>query len=181
MSTFDRAVKYLLGVEGEYSDHSDDSGGKTRWGITEQVAVRNGWRGRMQDLPIEEAKRIYRKDYWNAMNLDLIAVTSEAVAIELFDSGVNCGISIPGTWFQRALNVANQRGKLFKDIKVDGEIGAQTALAFAEYIGKRGSNGEKVMLSVLNGFQSVHYTVLTERSEKNESFWFGWQLQRVKQ
>ena len=181
MTPFDRALKRLLGVEGEYSDHPDDSGGKTRWGITEAVAVKNGYRGRMRDYPIEEAKRVYKKDYWDAMGLGLICVTSEPIADELFDSGVNVGTGLPQVWLQRLLNVANDKGRIYRDVKVDGVIGPSTALALAEYIGKRGSSGEGVMLSALNGFQSVHYTVLAERGEKNKSFWFGWQLQRVKQ
>jgi len=177
---FDHALKHLLGVEGEYSDHPSDSGGQTRWGITEAVAVQNGWSGRMQDLPVEFAGRIYRTKYWEKIGGDLIAPTSQLVANELFDSAVNMGVEVPAMWFQRVLNVANRQGQLYADIKVDGQIGPSTALAFAEFIGKRGENGERVMLSALNGFQSVHYTVLAERREKDEAFWFGWQLQRVK-
>ena len=56
---FDTAFNKLLGIEGDYSDHPSDPGGKTRWGVTEAVAREVGYRGDMRDLPVDLAKRIY--------------------------------------------------------------------------------------------------------------------------
>ena len=39
---FDTALKHVLQIEGDFSDHPDDPGGKTRFGITEDVARRAG-------------------------------------------------------------------------------------------------------------------------------------------
>lgn len=180
MSAFERAVKHVLGVEGDFSDHPSDRGGKTRWGITEPVARRRGYGGHMKDLPVDFALRIYRADYWDKMNLDLIAAHSEKIAHELFDSGVNCGTGLAQVWLQRVLNVANKRGALYADVRMDGEIGPVTAAALSALLKVRGKDGETVVFRALNGIQSFHYTTLAERDETQEDFWYGWHLNRVK-
>ena len=51
MKNFDRAFAALLGHEGGYSNHPDDPGGETNWGVTLTVARANGYVGRMQEMP----------------------------------------------------------------------------------------------------------------------------------
>ena len=64
--TFDQAFEKLLGHEGGFSDHPSDPGGATRYGITQRVARLNGYIGDMRELPIDKAKDIARREYWNA-------------------------------------------------------------------------------------------------------------------
>lgn len=128
MSAFDKALKDLLGIEGGYSDHASDRGGKTRYGITESVAQKRGYQGPMHDLPLELAQRIYREDYWEVNRLDPISEWDEAVALELFDTGVNQGARVAARYLQRALNLLNRRGSTFSNLEVDGLIGPRLSV-----------------------------------------------------
>ena len=60
MSRFDRCVNKVIELEGGYSDHSCDRGGKTKYGITQRTAREHGYTGDMRDLTLEEAKDIYK-------------------------------------------------------------------------------------------------------------------------
>ncbi|MEN9903419.1 MAG: Bordetella virus, partial [Pseudomonadota bacterium] len=66
---FDAAIADLLGIEGGFSDDPADSGGATRYGITEAVARRHGYTGPMREMPSDLARAIYRADYWDAQQL----------------------------------------------------------------------------------------------------------------
>ena len=99
---FDAAFQHVLKHEGLFSDHPADKGGPTMYGITEAVARRVGYRGPMQDLPVELAKRIYREDYWNAVRADQLP---PAVRYAVFDAAVNSGVAQSVRWLQRALGV----------------------------------------------------------------------------
>ena len=73
MTPFERALQHTLGIEGGFSADAADSGGATRWGITEAVAREFGYQGEMKDLPLEFAADVYRQKYWNLLQLDLVA------------------------------------------------------------------------------------------------------------
>lgn len=179
ISVFDKALGHTLGIEGGYSDNPDDSGGVTNYGITEQTARAFGYTGPMAALPLKVAVDIYRRNYWDLLWLDQIAVISEEVAIELFDTAVNCSPGFAGRTFQRALNVLNQSGRLYPDLALDGLLGRVSIAALQSYIGKRGAQGEKVLVKVLNSLQGAHYVSIAESRVKNESFVYGWFLNRI--
>lgn len=115
--TFDDAFKALLAHEGGYSDHAADPGGKTRWGVTEAVARAEGYQGAMQDYPMSEAKKVYKRRYWDAMRLDEIR---PELRFDLFDAAVNSGVNTATLWVQRVLRV-----------KPDGIMGPVTLQALA--------------------------------------------------
>lgn len=104
---FDRAFDVLLRKEGGYSNHPDDPGGETMWGITKAVARENGYTGPMRDMSQNVAKMIYRKKYW----LDAFDELPYPVAFNLFDASVNSGTGQSVRWLQRSLGVADD-GKL---------------------------------------------------------------------
>jgi len=106
---FAEALAETLGSEGGFSDDPADSGGATRYGITEAVARRHGYAGPMRELPAALARDIYRADYWDVQQLDAIALLSRAVARELFDTGVNMGIAQAGEFLQMSLNAFNRQ------------------------------------------------------------------------
>lgn len=115
--TFDEAFDLLLKHEGGFSNHAADPGGATRWGITETVARQHGYSGDMRDYPLAEAKKVYRVAYWDTLRLN--EVRSE-VRFDLFDAGVNSGVSTTTRWAQRILSV-----------KDDGVMGPVTIQALA--------------------------------------------------
>lgn len=179
MSKIDQIIDSTIGKEGRYSDHPSDLGGPTMWGITEKVARENGYAGDMRNMPRHEAVRIFRRVYLVDPGFDRLLPLSEAVAEELFDTGVNMGVLVAGGFLQRALNAFNKQGTLYPDLEHDGVVGKDTRAALAAFLKHRGRDGELVMLSALNSFQGERYVYLCEKREKNEDFVFGWFLNRV--
>jgi len=177
--SFDLAFARVLGIEGDFSNDPADSGGSTRYGITEHVARSFGYKGDMRDLPLETAKQIYRRWYWDYLSLDAVSHLSYAIAEELFDSAVNCGQGVAGTWLQRALNVLNRQGRDYADLAVDGVVGPRTVEALGAYLAHRKQHGEKVLLRALNALQGEHYISLAEKRVKDEAFVYGWLLNRI--
>lgn len=89
---FEKIVEILLGIEGGYSNHPNDRGGKTNYGITQRTY--DAWR-KMNNLPIatvendltpEEAKDIYYNMYWKESGADKYADPRDAMG--LFDMAV---------------------------------------------------------------------------------------------
>lgn len=177
--TIDAMIETLVGKEGGYSNHPSDTGGETMWGITVAVARANGYRGPMRSMPRDTAKDIYRRKYFVLPGFDRVAEQSAAVAEELFDTGVNMGPSVASTFLQRLLNGLNRQGKDYADIGVDGDIGPATLRALKAYLGKRGKDGEKVLLKGLNALQGARYVALAEGRSANEEFLHGWLLNRL--
>ena len=119
MSNFDRCLAVTLKWEGGYSDHPDDNGGKTMMGITHHTLSR--WLGRpvneddMRALTKEQATKIYRDWYWDAVRADHLPPGLDLVA---FDGAVHAGAAQSAKWLQRALGV-----------KDDGIVGPKTVEA----------------------------------------------------
>lgn len=112
---FDQAFEILLGHEGEYSDHPSDPGGATRWGVTERVARAAGYTGDMRAFPKDQAKTIYRAQYWDAVMADQLPAS---LRFDVFDAAVNSGAKQSARWLQAAVGTP-----------VDGSIGAKTIAA----------------------------------------------------
>lgn len=176
---FDIAYQHVLEVEGGYSDHASDRGGKTRYGVTERVARAHGYQGPMDELPLDKAREIYKASYWDTLRLDDIAALSYPVAKEVFDTGVNMGQGRAGQFLQRALNALNRRGADFADMTVDGLVGPVTVAALRAYLGKRGKQGETILLRALNSLQGEFYVGLAERDPSQEDYVNGWFWNRV--
>lgn len=172
MTPFDRAVTATLEKEGVFSNHAADRGGATKYGITERVARANGYSGAMQDLTIEQAKSIYKLQYWDLLRLDEIADLSYAIAEEMFDTIVNGGNV--GLWLQRALNAFNREQKDYPDLTADGRIGPVTVLTLREFLVLRGAKGERAILKALNSIQGERFIRLAENDPSQEAFAFGW-------
>lgn len=106
--TFDKALAIVLGQEGGDSDHSEDPGGFTRYGISQvahpTVDVRN--------LTREGAGEIYRAEYWTPTQCDELPAP---IALIVFDCAVNQGRLIAGRLLQEAVGAT-----------VDGAIGPRT-------------------------------------------------------
>jgi lysozyme family protein len=116
---FDAAFDLLITHEGGFSNRplSDDPGGATMYGVTEKVARANGYTGRMQDLTLNFAKQVYRKQYWDACQCEAMP---ESIRYPLFDAAVNSGPGQAIKWMQAAAGV-----------KADGVIGPMTKSAVA--------------------------------------------------
>lgn len=175
----DSVINHILELEGGYTNDPKDSGGETNFGITIKVAEAHGYKGKMVDLPREKAVEIYKETYWKLPNFDKISDVHEAIAIEMFDTGVNCGTSVAGKMLQTVLNALNKEGSLYKDLVVDGLIGSMTIGALKELKSIRGEDGMKVVFNLMNCLQGTYYIRLTEQKETNEEFIYGWAKNRL--
>lgn len=109
---FERAFDLLITHEGGFSNHPDDPGGATMYGVTEVVARAEGYTGPMRDLSLDFAKQVYRKRFWDACRCDQMP---DVIRYPLFDAAVNSGPSQAIKWLQVAVGV-----------KADGVIGPIT-------------------------------------------------------
>lgn len=172
--TIDDILETVLKNEGGYVDDSSDRGGATNWGITINTARANGYTGPMRDLPRAKAVDIYRKQYVVKPGFAAVAELSPAIAAEMVDTGVNMGPAVPSVFLQRALNALNQQQADYRDIVADGRVGPATVNALRAYLAKRGKEGERRLLALLNALQGARYLSLAESSPSQEKFMFGW-------
>jgi len=191
--SIDDLIDSLIDREGGYSNHPADRGGPTNFGIAEAVARAHGYRGSMRDLPRDEAAAIYKRLYWLRPKFDQVAKRSQAVAAELFDTGVNMGPAVAATFLQRALSALNRDRKDYPDLVPDGRIGAATLAALDRFLELRGKSlgsrphpnepgatgGETVLLRALDALQGERYLRLAERRPANEAFLYGWLANRI--
>ena len=169
----------VLGVEGGYSDHPSDSGGKTMHGITEALARKYGYLGDMEDLSVDRAVSIIESEFWNPLALGHISKISPSVASELLDTAVNQGAGRAAEYLQISLNAFNKRGRFYPDLSVDRHIGPMTLAALRKFLDIRKNEGELVLLRALNCLQGAFYLQLSQARPKDEDFVYSWILNRV--
>lgn len=168
-SAFDYAFNATLGMEGVYSDDEDDRGGRTKYGIIEAVfksAIRRGLirpvKADIRDLSVEDAKTIYRAEYWDKLRLD--EVSDITIAAEIFDTAVNMGVNAATLICQRALNY------LGESLDEDGRMGPRTLNALNRWSQK----DRRALFVCLNGFQFQRYVAIVEGDKSQRKFVRGW-------
>ncbi len=172
-------IDKVIGVEGGYSNHPNDRGGATRWGVTATVARAYGYTGFMHAFPRPLAQEIYRKRYWEEIGLDRIAAVAPTLAAEMFDIAVNMGTSVPGGWLQRLLNALNRQGIDYADVQADGRFGPMSMLALQSFLALRGTIGEEVLCKGIEILKGARYIALAEGDKSQEDFFFGWISNRI--
>lgn len=113
---FDTAFEKTLKFEGGLSNDANDSGGLTKYGISQKSYPNID----IRKLTIKQAKDIYYIDYWIACKCDKIQ--NNKIAEQVFDIAVNHGTFGAGKIIQKAIN--NSAGRVV--LKVDGAIGKLT-------------------------------------------------------
>ena len=150
MKTFKEIIEQVLEHEGGYVNDPKDLGGETKYGITKRfypdVDIKN--------LTIEQAKDIYKKDYWDK---DKVESLPQNLWHIYFDMCVNMGKRTAVKVLQRA---AVNRGK---DIEVDGGLGPMTIGAL-----------KGVELDRVRAFRVKYYVDLITAKPEQEKFFLGW-------
>jgi len=119
--TPEEIFELVLKDEGKLSDHPDDNGGLTHYGIlydewVAHVHPRKTSRKEFQTTFTPElAKEIYKLKYWTPLRC---AELPPGVAYIVFDAGLLHGIFNSARWLQLAVNV-----------KVDSNVGPKTVAA----------------------------------------------------
>jgi lysozyme family protein len=96
---FDIAFDRLMGSEGGYVNDPQDPGGETQWGISKRSYPNLD----IKAITRDQAKEIYRSDFWNRIHADELA---DGVAFQAFDFAVNSGIETAVRCLQRAVGAA---------------------------------------------------------------------------
>ncbi len=111
MNNFETAVNLTLEKEGILSDHKDDAGGLTKYGISQ--AAYPGLD--IASLTKADAIAIYKRDYWDKAQCEEIPYPLD---IMLFDTAVNHGVTKAVKILQESLGIT-----------ADGIIGQETRAA----------------------------------------------------
>lgn len=179
--TFDTYIERTLAREGGYSNNPADAGGETMFGITAVIARANGYAGLMRLMTRNQAKAIYQKHFWQQPFFDQLDLVHPNLAEFALDFGINAGTTWPGLFLQRALNVLNnaETKPTWPYLKPDGQIGAVTRMALAQFLAQRGEDGRKVIVGMVRAMASVRYVEIAEKTPTQETFEYGWQLNRA--
>lgn len=114
--SFDKSIEFVKLREGGYSNNPKDPGGETNFGICKRAYPDLN----IKDLTWEQAKAIYKKDYWDVMHCQDMP---EDIAHLVLDFGVNSGPANAIKILQKALNNYDN------SLTVDGVIGPKTIAA----------------------------------------------------
>lgn len=176
-SKIKKIIDDILLVEGEaFTNDPKDSGGATKWGVTQRTASKYGVQD-VSTLTREKAFDIYYQGYVVERGFDKVLEIAPLVAAEMIDTTVNGGN--PVKWLQDWLNVLNQEQTIYSDLTADGKLGNQTLTALKAFISKRGNEGDAILATALNADQGVYYKNLALSRSKDEKFVFGWLKNRV--
>lgn len=128
-SPFDDAFEALIGHEGGYVNDPRDPGGETKYGISKRAYPQVN----IKTLTLDQAKAIYRRDYWAAARCDDLPAS---VTFDVFDMAVNSGVRTAVRTLQRALGVSPDG--------VLGDISLSAARQADPYRLKANFNGERL-------------------------------------
>lgn len=149
MANFEKAFQYMAPHEWSqtkiFSDDPADPGGATQYGITQATLNQflhgsPGFPTQVQDLTLDQAKQIYRTNYWI-----FDGINDDRVASKLFDMGVNMGPGKAAQGLQIALCA------LGRNVTVDGRLGPLT-------LAQANASVPDDLLAKLCDFQRAHYT-----------------------
>lgn len=157
---FEQAVERILKHEGGYVNDANDTGGATKYGISQKSFPGLD----IDNLTIDEAKEIYKREYWDR---SICAELPLPLSFNYFDAIVNCGFGNAGKILQRAINrklLSEEAGK--SPIAVDGMVGPITS-RWAKFYGR--SLGEFFTIERIR-----YYVKLADRRPASRKFLRGW-------
>ena len=207
MASFDVPFQGTMAKEGFYSDHPNDSGGETIFGIARKFhPTWSGWsivdfnkqQGTLESLKTDAefkvlVKDFYKRLFWDTMYLD--NVNDQKIAEKLFDIGVISGKKIAVLFLQVTLKTLNRQGRDWADIRIDGVIGPATVSSLNIATSK--TNNVLKSLNILHGnrlmmlclvvdpieqkfLEEMNFLALkAQPTDKNEAFLNGWLANRV--
>ncbi len=116
---YEKAYDFVAAHEGLDSDHPNDGGGRTRYGITQRFLDANALQDKVTDLNKVRAKEIFHDYIWKPCKY--ASLNDLDVATKIFDMNVNMGPTQAHLLFQRAINEIKPHL-----VKADGIIGPKT-------------------------------------------------------
>ena len=174
-----KALTVVFGHEGGLQCDSNDPGnwtkgrvGQGRKGCTKFGIATNSYPNLdIRHLTIQQAAKIYKRDYWDPLKLS--GLKSQGIATEVFDTAVNCGAGSSARILQRTCNHLNGKGK---DYPVDGKITLETINWINSYT--RTKSNRVRFWKLLNGYQLGRYLEIVDRNPRMDRYLNSW-LSRV--
>ncbi len=158
MASFDAAIIKTLEKEGgsKVTEIAGDSGGLTKFGISQRsypaLNIRN--------LTEQQARDIYKRDYWDLIRGDRIEL--QIVAESIFGAAVNMGVKTASKLAQTALDETMSGG-----IVIDGDIGEKTLSALNRC-------SKSVFMSSFTLAKIGYYAHICNRDKTQSKFLLGW-------
>lgn len=160
MSNFDKAIIVVLKHEGGLTNHLNDPGGLTKFGISSRWAKGANLKLDIRSLTQENAIKLYRIYFWDFYNMERIR--DEKLAIKVFDTLVNTGPTQAFKFLQRAL-----RSFGYSHVIDDGAFGPITSNALAMAI-------PNDILYAFRSEQAGFYRLLVAIEPSKRVFLKGW-------
>ena len=145
--SFESYIDRVLSHEGGYVNDPRDPGGETKWGISKRSYPSLD----IKSLTREDAKTIYRRDFW-----DVLGDMPDALKFQMLDAAVNHGMTAAFRFMQQAVDVAD-----------DGAWGPLSKAALLRYIERFGISD--VLIRFL-AYRLIFFTKLA----KFDVFGRGW-------
>lgn len=170
MDAFEKAHEFTARWEGGYIEHANDPGGATKYGISLRFLKSQGLdigdidgdgdidADDIKALSPEDAARIMRREFWDALGLDNLG--KPLCARVIYDTAVNMGPSYARRMLQKALGVP-----------ADGKWGPITRSAI------RICNDKHTAVSMCH-IRRARYHELVQKTAALSAFLKGW-LRRV--
>ena len=148
---FEDIINDVIEKEGGYVNDPKDPGGETKYGISKRAFPRVD----IKSLTKEDAKKIYKDNYWIPSKAESIPENLRHI---YFDMCVNFGMRGAGRVLQRACN-----GKNKNKIEVDGRVGKKTIAACKNLEPDR-----------LRSYRVLKFGHIVYKNVSMEKFWYGW-------
>lgn len=153
MANFNDAIVKTLAREGgaTFTDAASDKGGATKYGISQKaypsLDIRN--------LTEQQARDIYKRDYWDRTGGDTIK--SQLVAENIFDTAVNMGV-----------RTASKLAQLCIDFSpADGVLGSNSVDAI-------NAADEHQFLAAYTISKIARYAYICNQDKSQSKFLLGW-------
>jgi len=185
MAEFKEAYAITSAHEGGYVNDPVDRGGETYRGIARVHHPEwSGWKrvdaarrkaGFPRSLNTDRTlqnnvKAFYKQAYWDRFRGD--EISDQAVANELYDTGVNMGVRRAVRFLQSSLNLLNRNQRDYEDLIVDGLFGRKSLDALAKLLRK--DRGSDALVKMMNIQQGARYVEIMASDSSQERFARGW-------
>ena len=157
---YDSAFKRLMILEGGHVVNEIDPGGETKYGISKRSYPDIN----IKSLTQQQAKEIYRKDWWQKYKYDKMATMCDGdyseIAIRIFILAINIGAKNANKVLQRGLLACGE------ELDIDGIIGGHTKQLLL-------SNGHRIIFPFRSEAAGFYRSLVAGRPEL-KPFLKGW-------
>lgn len=158
---FNRAIEVILAHEGGVSDHKNDRGGKTAYGISSRFINAEKINYDINTLTRDQAVIIYKTYFWDRYNYTKL--NDEKIATKVFDMSVNMGPKNAAEILQEAIQSLLPNNAVL----IDGNIGAKT-IKYANQI------NPGLLIIKLRELQKEYYENIVFDDPTQKVFLKGW-------